>query len=281
MKFADVKNDIAFRKIFGNENKKIIIISFLNAVLGLTGDDCIAEIDILNPYQLPIIQNLKASIIDVRAKDKKGNAFIIEMQVANPVGIDKRLLYYASKEYAQQIESGNHYTKLKPVIFIGIFDFELTAHKTYFSHHVLCEVETGERILNDMDFYFIELPKFDLDLHDLTTIIDKWVYFIKEAQNLEIIPDNIDDEGLKEAYLSASKHTWKRVDLDAYDYAAMREGDEIGRVEKAVNDAVGKAVKIAMNEEQTKIAIKLVAMGLSIQEVAEVTGLSSEQIEKI
>lgn len=126
MQFVDVKNDIAFRKIFGNENKKIILISFLNAVMKLKDKDAIVDVEILNPYQLPIIKNLKASIIDVKARDKKGKTYIIEMQVAEPDGLDKRLLYYASKEYSQQIESGELYTKLKPVIFIGIFDFKFT-----------------------------------------------------------------------------------------------------------------------------------------------------------
>jgi predicted transposase/invertase (TIGR01784 family) len=77
MKFVDVKNDVAFRKIFGNENKKEILISFLNAVLKLKGDKRIKTIVIANTFQLPILPNLKTSIIDVKAKDYKGNTFII------------------------------------------------------------------------------------------------------------------------------------------------------------------------------------------------------------
>ena len=98
MTFVDVKNDIAFRKIFGNENKKVILISFLNAVLHLEGDTRIKSITIENPFQLPILPNMKASIIDVKAKDFRGNIFIIEMQVADVVAMDKRLLYYTSKD---------------------------------------------------------------------------------------------------------------------------------------------------------------------------------------
>lgn len=135
MHFADIKNDIAFRKIFGNENKKIILISFLNAVMKLEGGARIADVEIINPYQLPLIKNLKASIIDVRARDQRGNTYIVEMQVSEPDGLDKRLLYYASKDYAQQIESGEQYTQLRPVIFIGIFDFPFTQEGRYLSHH--------------------------------------------------------------------------------------------------------------------------------------------------
>ena len=197
MQFVDIKNDIAFRKIFGNENKKIILLSFLNAVMKLEGTNRMAEVEIINPYQLPIIKNLKASIIDVKARDEKGQTYIVEMQVAEPDGLDKRLLYYAGKEYAQQIESGEQYTRLRPVIFIGIFDFHFTKGTKYLVHHAVCDVEDGERVIKDMDFYFIELPKFHISLPDLTEITDKWIYFIKEAENLEVIPENVDDEGLK------------------------------------------------------------------------------------
>ena len=184
MKFVDVKNDIAFRKIFGNDKKKEILISFLNAILHLEGDKRIQSITIVSPFQLPILPNMKTSIIDVKAKDFMGNTFIVEMQVADILGMDKRLLYYTSKEYSQQIVSGDKYTELNPVIFIGIFDFPFTDGEAYFSHHAICNVETKERVIKDMDFYFIELPKFKKLVQELDNITDKWIYFIKDECRL-------------------------------------------------------------------------------------------------
>ncbi len=270
MQFVDVKNDVAFRKIFGNENKKIILISFLNAVMKLKSKDAIMDVEILNPYQLPIIKNLKASIIDVKARDKRGKTYIIEMQVAEPDGLDKRLLYYASKEYSQQIESGEFYTKLKPVIFIGIFDFKFTEGGKYLSHHAVCDVENGERTIKDMDFYFIELPIFKKPLSELTEITDKWIYFIKESETIHIVPENVDDEGLKAAYQDANKHSWTREELEAYDYAAMREQDERGKVELAEKRA----------EKRGKIAIakKMKEEGFDNGTISRLTGLSEDEI---
>jgi predicted transposase/invertase (TIGR01784 family) len=273
MRFVDIKNDIAFRKIFGNENKKIILISFLNAIMKLKGDDVIVDIEILNPYQLPIIKNLKASIIDVKARDKKGKTYIIEMQVAEPDGLDKRLLYYASKEYSQQIESGELYIKLKPVIFIGIFDFNFTERGKYLSHHAVCDVESGERTIKDMDFYFIELPKFNIPLTELTEVTDKWIYFIKEAENLDVIPANVDDEGLQEAYQDANKHSWTKEELEAYDYAAMREQDERGKVE-----LVEKRAKKSANLE---VAKKMKLLGISLDLIQQATDFSDDEIKNL
>ena len=273
MQFVDIKNDIAFRKIFGNENKKIILISFLNAVMKLKGKDAIEDVEILNPYQLPIIKNLKASIIDVKARDKKGKTYIIEMQVAEPDGLDKRLLYYASKEYAQQIESGDFYTQLKPVIFIGIFDFKFTEGDKYLAHHAVCDVENGERRIKDMDFYFIELPKFEKPLADLKEVTDKWIFFIKEAENLEIIPENVDDEGLKAAYQDANKHSWTKEELEAYDYAAMREQDERGKL--------AHAEKRGKKEGKAEIARKMKNENEPIEKIVRYTGLTEEEVNEI
>jgi predicted transposase/invertase (TIGR01784 family) len=273
MQFVDVTNDIAFRKIFGNESKKIILISFLNAILKLEGQDQIAEVEILNPYQLPIIRNLKASIIDVRARDKAGRSFIIEMQVAEIDGMDKRLLYYTSKEYAAQISKGEDYAKLRPVIFIGIFDFPFTPGDQYLSHHAVCDVVTGERIVKDMDFFFIELPKFTKPLDALETITDKWIFFIKEAENLDVIPENANDEGLIQAYQDANRGTWTRQELDEYIYAGMREQDAIGRTNIAIKKAIQK--------EKEQVALRFLKMGLHHEQVAEGSGLSISEVEKL
>ncbi len=227
------------------------------------------DVEILNPYQLPIIKNLKASIIDVKARDKRGKTYIIEMQVAEPVGLDKRLLYYASKEYAQQIESGEHYSQLNPVIFIGIFDFQFTTGNKYLSHHAVCDVENGERSIKDMDFYFIELPKFEKDLAELQEVTDKWIYFIKEAENLEVVPSNVDDEGLKAAYQDANKYAWTKEELIAYDYAAMREQDERGKLE------------LAEKRGKLEVAKNLKKMGLSLSDIMRATNLSDEDMERL
>lgn len=277
MQFVDMTNDIAFRKIFGNENKKIILISFLNAVLKLEGNSHIVDVEILNPYQLPIIKNLKASIIDVRARDKQGNTYIVEMQVSEPDGLDKRLLYYVSKDYSRQIDSGQQYPKLRPVIFIGIFDFLFTQGAKYLSHHAVCDVEDGERIIKDMDFYFIELPKFNKPLSKLETITDKWIYFIKEAENLDVIPENVDDEGLKAAYNEANKHSWTKEDLDAYDYSEMREQDEKGKVQLAEQ----RGEQRGEEKKETELILEMEREGFAIAQIAKVTKKSEEEVRQI
>ena len=269
MKFVDIKNDVAFRKIFGNENRKEVLISFLNAVLLLEKDKKIISVEILNPYQLPVLKGGKVTIVDVKAKDQSDKNYIVEMQVAEVDGFDKRVLYYASKSYSSQIDRGDLYEKLNPTFFIGILDFEVTQNKDYISRHKIIDAETGENYIKDIEFNFIELPKFKKKETELITVIDQWVYFIKNAEDLTVIPDNITDDGLKSAYEDADKHNWTKEELEAYDYALMREQDEKGRL------------TIAIRNELLQVAKSLLDSGLSILEVAKHTKLTSEQLLKI
>ncbi len=293
MKFVDVKNDIAFRKIFGNENKKDILISFLNAVLKLENQYKIQSVTLLNPFQFPRIKGLKVTVIDVKATDEKGNIFIVEMQLTDKKGLDKRIQYYGAKGYSAQIESGDEYLKLKPMIFIGILDFKYFESPNYISRHLIIDSETGERKFKDLEFNFIELAKFEKELNQLDNLIDKWIYFIKNAENLEIIPENINDTGLLSAYNDAEKHNWTKRELEEYEYAQMREQDERGTielavelaveraVEKAVVKAVEKAVVKAVDETTIRIAQKMIHANKPIDEIAEYTELSIETVERL
>ena len=117
-----------------------------------------------------------------------------------------------------------------------------------------------------MNFYFIELPKFVKTPDDLDTIIDKWVYFIKEAENLDVIPNNLNDEGLTEAYQDANRNTWTKEELDAYNYTAMREQDERGREQAAEMRGMEKGI----DKERHRGIEKALKRGkLSVEEIAE------------
>jgi predicted transposase/invertase (TIGR01784 family) len=273
MKFVDVKNDIAFRKIFGNENRKETLISFLNAVLDFHGDQRIKEVMILNPYQLPKLKGGKVTIIDVKATDQLGRTYIVEMQVGDLDGFEKRVLFYSSKSYSDQIKRADFYRKLRPVIFIGILDFEHTENNSYISRSQIRDVETGEQTIKDMEFTFVELPKFNKELHELKTLTEKWVYFIKNAENLEVTPENINDEGLKSAYEEANVQTWTQEELDAYEYAFMREEDERARLEKAE--------QVGAEKEKMEMVIEMHKDGLSVDRIAKITKLTIERVSQI
>lgn len=273
MKFVDVTNDIAFRKIFGDENRKEVLISFLNAVLCLKDDTIILDVSIQQPFLFPDWNTGKVSILDLKAKDNTGKTYIIEMQIAKVEGFDKRILYYASKSYSSQISRGDEYEKLMPTFFIGILDFVATENTNYMSRHIVKDVETGEHFIKDIEFNFIELPKFNKKQEELSSIIDQWVYFIKNAENIDVIPDNIADKGLKVAYQQADKHNWSVDELEAYDKIFIREQDDRGKVSFAHKEGI--------KEGKIETAKNLKNLGISIEIISQSTGLTKEEIENI
>lgn len=281
MKFVDVTNDIAFRKIFGNENRKEILISFLNAVLAFEEGKKILDVTILNPYQLPKLSGGKSTIVDVKAKDQNDNWFIVEMQVTEAEDFEKRVLYYTSQSYTDQINRGDAYNQLNPAYFIGILEFSVSQNTNYISRHRVLDVETGENIIQDIEFNFIELPKFNKQETELKSIIDQWIYFIKNAENLEVIPENTKDEGLKVAYSTADQHSWSKQELDDYNKIFIREADDRGKITLAEKRAEKRGEERGEQKGKIETAKNLILENLPNEFISKVTGLDIEQIEKL
>lgn len=309
MKFVDVKNDVAFRKIFGNEQKTQILISFLNAVLKLENENKIREVKIINPYLLPRVAGEKASIIDVRAKDEKGRQYVIEMQMAHVDGFKKRVLYYTCRDYSMQIERGEQYPLLRPTYFIGILDFEFLGGTDYLNNHIFMDEKTHEQVFKDLRMTFIRLRNFNKQADELETLIEKWVFFIKNAENLRVIPENTDDEGLKEAYNDADKHSWKKEELIAYDNASIAEQDIRGRlssaertgmergmkkgmekgmkkgmekgIEKGIEKGMKKGIQEGEKQEKAKVVERCYLKKMSTEDIAEISELTVQEVEKI
>ena len=285
MRFVNPKNDVAFKKIFGDENHKEILISFLNAVLNLQGVHEIADLTILNPYQAPKLAELKYTLLDVRAIDKRGVTFIVEMQVEQVAGYQKRFLYYGAKAYAGQIERGDDYPKLNQVIFIGILDFVGFEGEEYLTRHLITNQVTQKQELDGMEFNFIELPKFTKQEHELTTLLDKWVYFLKYASDLEVIPDSADTKSLKAAYEVAERFRWSRYELELYDYWGIKAQDERGIAIAAEErgERRGKEIGKELGRRETQLATArvLLADGVDRALVAKSTGLSEAELDNL
>lgn len=274
MKFADPTNDIAFKKIFGDANKKEILISFLNAVLGFEGNKVIKDVAIANPYQVPKIAELKETILDIKATNQDDEHFIVEMQKKDLGNFAKRTLYYTSKAYISQLDKGCNYSTLNKVYFIGILNFDMFSSKNYVSRHLILNKETLIPDLGDFEFAFLELEKFNKSLEELETVLDKWVYFLKHAQDLTIIPKEFENiKEFEEAFQIASQHTWNKQELEVYDYIALKEYDEI--------NAIQTAEKKGENKKAMKIAINMLKKKTNIDLIMEFTELSKQEINEL
>ncbi len=293
MQFADPKNDIAFKKIFGNEHHKNILISFLNSVLDFKNEKIIVDVELANPYQVPRIPELKETILDIKATNQNKETFIVEMQKKDMGDFNKRSLYYTSKAYISQLPKGNDYTKLKQVYFIGILNFNIFENKDFISRHLIINQETNTQDLKDFEFTFIELPKFTKELKKLDSILDKWIYFLKNASDLSIIPKEYENiEEFKEAFDIVTQTAWNSKELEVYEYIALKEFDEINALktaekkglEKGIQKGLEKGMQKGLEEGERKKQIEIAKNLLDVLDVETIslkTGLDVEFINEL
>ncbi|WP_264706038.1 Rpn family recombination-promoting nuclease/putative transposase [Wolbachia endosymbiont (group A) of Ancistrocerus nigricornis] len=297
-KFLDPKNDVSFKRIFGTEKNKDILIHFLNDILGFTGKNEIKDIEFLSTIQDPDIAAKKQSIVDVLCRDSTGAQYICEMQVAKTKGFEKRAQYYAAKAYSRQADKGDQYHNLKEIIFIAIADCVLFPNKSeYKSKHTIRDEDTNEHDLKDFYFIFIELPKFPKNKEDqLENIVEKWVYFFRYAdetseEELEKIIGS--DVIIKKAYEELNRFNWSEKEFIAYEQEIKRILDEQAVLAQKLDDATekgreeGRQEGILIGEEKgemkAKIAVakNLLKAGVSVDLIAESTGLSQAEIEQL
>ncbi len=273
-KFLSPKNDLAFKRIFGTEKNKDILIHFLNDIFGRTTNP-IEHVKFLKTSQEPEIAAQRVSIVDIMCEDLEGNKFIVEMQVAPEKGFEHRAQYYAAKTYIDQREQGIDYQDLKEVTFLAITEFTLFPNKnTYLSHHHMLDIDTYERDLKDFSFSFLELPKFNKPKDDLLTMTEKWAYFFKNAARTEEKDlDEIigDDLIIKRAYDELNRFSWSPEELRTYDSIDMKQS-----ADRAINE---KAFEDGATKEKHTIARALKAENIAIDLIIKTTGLAAAEIE--
>ncbi|MEQ9369510.1 MAG: Rpn family recombination-promoting nuclease/putative transposase [Coleofasciculus chthonoplastes F3-SA18-01] len=290
MIFINPKTDFAFKKIFGSEQNPEILISFLNSLL-YGGHPRITELEIINPYLAPKIQGIKDTFLDVKAKLTDETTVIIEMQVLNLSGFEKRILYNAAKAYSIQLEPGDDYTLLNPVIALTLTDFEMFEDlPQVISNFVLKEKNIlTDYPINDLELVFVELPKFTKELDELETLADKWIYFIKCARGLETIPEAMAQvPEIRKAFEVANQANLTREELEALEQREMYIHDQRNAIKLALRQGiqVGREQGIQVGREQgiqeSKLEMARKMLGVVDEDtISQITGLSLEEVRRL
>ncbi len=289
-RYLDPKNDIAFKRIFGTERNKDILIEFINDIMQYEDGERIKEVSFLSPVQDPDIAYRKQSIVDVLCRAINGVQIIVEMQVSPQEGFTKRAQYYAAKAYSRQLkkgsEEGARYKDLKAVIFIAISDYKIfTDKENYISRHIMMDEKTYEHDLKDFSFTFIELPKFKKEkIDELHSMAEKWCYFFKYAYKTKQQDlDNIigSDIVIKRAYEALDQFNWTEQELIAYEQEIKRVMDNQAAEDYLIRIATEKGMEKGMEKRSIEIAKKLLEQKIDIKTISISTGLSEEEIKNL
>jgi predicted transposase/invertase (TIGR01784 family) len=295
MIFINPKIDFAFKKIFGSEDSKDILISFLNALI-YEAQPVIYDLEILNPYLAPKIRGVKDTYLDIKAKiidSATGEqcTVIIEMQVLNIEGFEKRILYNAAKSYSIQLTTGQGYELLNPVIALTITDFVMFADlPNVTSRFVLKEKDfLIDYPIYDIELIFVELTKFKKDLSELETIIDKWLFFLNNARKLQDVPTTMDTiPEIKKAFYIANQANLTVEELDAQEKSEFFIQDQHAAVTRAVKKAAKESLEQGRQEglseglKQKAYEIAKNMLGsFDEQTICQVTGLTLEDLKSL
>jgi predicted transposase/invertase (TIGR01784 family) len=280
--FINPKTDFAFKKIFGSEQSHGILVSFLNGIL-YAGESLIEDLEILNPYQAPRIRGVKDTYLDVKAKLTSGQTVIIEMQVLNVEGFEKRILYNAAKAYSIQLSQGDQYKLLNPVIALTITDFTMFSEfDAVISRFVLKEKDyLVDYPSCDLELVFVELPKFQKTLEQIDTLTEKWMYFLQHTRELETIPENMGSvPAIRQAFEVANQANLNRDELEELEHQSIFIQDQRNAVSFANKQGREKGREEGALSMQKTIAMNLLST-MDNAAIAQMTGLSPADVEAL
>ena len=269
----DPKNDFVFKRIFGSEENKDILLAFLNRTFTEAGESPLTEIILMNPYTDKDSPRDKQSIFDIQAKTVDGQLINVEMQLFNKYDNEKRTLFYWSKQYSDQLEEGQSYKKLRKCVTINILNFTILPNDRYHSVFHLREDQSGITFIDDIEIHIMELSKLNQqNIPDEGGLLN-WLLFLKseDTKNWEVL--KVNEPTLGKAMTALE---FLSQDAEARRQYEMRQ--------KALHDEASM-IEGARTEGETKgkleIAQNLIQMGMDISKVAQATGLSVQELKKL
>ncbi len=265
------KMDFVFKKIFGNEKHPNILISFLNAVLNPS--DPIKSVTLQDTTIEKEYLTDKYSRLDVWATTDKGEHINIEIQLDNKYNMIKRSLYYWSKLYEGQLESGNDYQKLARTICINLIDFNLLNHDKFHSVYRLKDCETHEELTDIIELHFIELKKMKHVKHadEVKSKLEAWLHFINQPDSEVVRELEAVESEIKSAKAELIRLSGNKVERELFEKRRQAMLDEAS--------ALAFAEEKGAKKEKLEIAKNLIQKGLDNGFIVETTGLSLEEVE--
>ncbi|MCX0367357.1 Rpn family recombination-promoting nuclease/putative transposase [Clostridium perfringens] len=270
--------DFVFKKIFGTEKNKPILINFLNAVIKPTTP--IKDVEIKNnDIDKDFIED-KFSRLDVKATTSNKEHINIEIQVKNEYNMIQRTLYYWSKMYSEQIQNRDNYSKLERTVCINILNFKYLNNDKYHNAYRLKEITSNEELTDLQEIHFIELPKFNeignkeyVENVEKMDALEKWLEFLVEPESNTVRQLELSNEEIKLAKSELYRLSMDSKEREQYNMREKAIYDRISTLENA--EAKGKL------ESKLEVVKESLSQGLEISLISKITGLSEEEILKI
>ncbi|QEC80045.1 Rpn family recombination-promoting nuclease/putative transposase [Mucilaginibacter ginsenosidivorax] len=277
-KYIDPLVDFAFKKIFGSEPNKDLLISFLNEVF--RGRKHIINL-VYNKNEHPgDLKDEGSAIFDLLCTGDKGERFLIEVQRAKQGYFTERVLFYTSRLISDQAPKGRrsdwgyNITEVYLIALLEDFTLENSHADAYLYDICLCNRETGEIFYDKLGYTFIELSKFVKADNDLDTDLDKWLYFLKNMPKMDRLPVYLRKPIFEKLFSIAEYTNLTKEEKTMYDSSLKHKWDN--------KNILAYAVQEAREEEKVKVIKNLIVqLGLSDEQTAGVAEVSVDLVKKI
>lgn len=272
-KYINPYTDFGFKKLFGEEGNKDLLIDFLNQLL--PSHHQIADLNFRNVENLADLSAERKAIFDIHCKALSGERFIVEMQKAKVKYFKDRSLFYVTFPIRDQAQQGEWNFKLEPIYFVAILDFEYdeAEERRKFRRDVALKDQDGDLFFDKLHFKFLQMPLFKKKENELETKFDKWCYFLKNLESFDHIPNILNEPIFQKAFGTAELAGLTAQERAIYEENLIQYW--------GMKSALEAAVETAVEEREMEIAAKLIKRNLTNEEIAEDTGLTVEQIEQL
>jgi len=270
-KYINPYTDFGFKKLFGEEANKDLLVDFLNQLLPQHHQ--IATLNFRNPEILGEMVHERKAIFDIHCESQSGEKFIVEMQKAKVNFFKDRSLFYATVPIREQAKRGEWDFRLTPVYMIAILDFQYDEQeeKQKFLRSVKLKDQDGDVFYDKLNFKFIQMPLFKKGEAELESHFDKWIYFLKGLETFDEIPKILDEPIFEKAFEVAEVAKMTPQQYEQYQESLLTY-IEVKEVVKTAEDDGRK-------KREIEIAKKLKEMGLSKNQIKEATGLLDEEVD--
>jgi predicted transposase/invertase (TIGR01784 family) len=276
-RYINPYTDFGFKKLFGTEMNKDLLISFLNALFN-NEEKVIENVQYLNSEHLGDGYGDRRAVFDVYCKTKDGGRFIVEMQKAEQTYFKDRSLYYSTFAIREQAPKGKDWDyHLEDVYTVGVLNFKFPSDEypaDKYRHEIkLKDVEDNHVFYPKLTFVYLEMPKFNMTEDELVTMFDKWMFVLRNLSRLLDRPKALQDRIFDRLFEQAEIAKYSPEERREYEVSVKNYWD--------YNSTMKTAATNASNERAKKIARRMKARGDSAEDIAEMTDLSVEEIDAL
>ena len=280
-KYINPFTDVGFKRIFGQELSKPLLLDFLNSLF--EGEKHIANLTFLDKEQPALFEEDRSLIYDIYCETDEGEKIIVEMQNKSQPFFKNRSIYYVSESIARQGERGSAWNyAIDSVYLVAFLNFSPIDFKKQFrTDVVLAEKGTTEQFSDKLRMIFLQLPLFTKEADECENQVERWIYLLKNMETLNRLPWAAQSAVFQKLESIADVGGMTRAERLQYDEALKKYRDTISVFEGVRLEGRKEGNEEGRVEEKIAIARNLKSMGMSISDISKATGLQEEEIKAL